>query len=288
MGELPALETVRERAATARSDPGAVNLFVAAPAGEPLLGVERTPHDGKAAYVGETPAAAGLLAAAATVAADSERLRLHPPEPELTADGPWLVLEPLGGALGTVTLGRATVRVTVARGGDTTYGRLSADREGIAEVLAAARPSHDHYPVERDEQEVFTRGMTTFELSDVTVGTEVVLSLTASTTPATTPSEIRARFDREAVTDVAVDQLAGASRADPDDALREALERAHVATMGDYRYEWLPASSALARLPTANKLALGTGQPGEPFSVDAYEACRDVLEHTAEALEGAT
>lgn len=286
--ELPPVSKVRGLASSeAARTTGSVNLFVPA-AGEPAADVERVVDDETRSYVGRDPAAVGLLAAAATAANGSELFRLQYPDPDPGADGPWVVLEPLGGRLATVTTGRATVRVTVERGDTSVHGRLTADSARSGAVLEAARPAHEHYPVEVDDDGVFTRGMTTFELAGVTAGDRLVVTFDTSTTPATTARGIRDRFaDVEGVTDVDVERLAGVVRADPAGPLRSALEEAHAGVLGDYEYVWLPSDAGLAGVPTHDKVAVGTGTPGEPFTADAYGTCLELLGRTATKLEGA-
>lgn len=261
-----------------------LNLLVDPQTTDPLSELDRITEEGEAKYVGEDPAAAGLLAAAATVARRSDRVRLHYPEVDRTAEGPWLVLEPLGGTLATVSTGRAAVRVTIDRETGSNYGTLSADRDRIRAVLTAARPSHDQYPVENDADAVFTRGMTTFELDTIaTADGQSTVHFEAATTPTTTADSIRDRFaDEEGVAEVAVETVAGVERADPDEELRLAIERAVTETIGDYQYDWLSNGSALSRIPTSNKIAFGPGRPDGPFDAEAHRTATTVLERTVE------
>lgn len=286
MTELPTIETVRERVrgvtTTGQSD-GPTLLAQPLDGSDPLSGVER--EDGS--YVGKSAARAGLLAAASELAAEGS-VRLHDPEAGLTADGPWIVLEPLDGWLATVSQGAADVRVEIEREQAGVHETLAADEERLSAVLAAARPEHDHYPVEMDDDGVFTTGMTALSLADVRVTDETLaVAFDAATTPATTAAAIEERFAGcEGVSAVSVDRTAGVERAEPDETLRAAAKRAHVETVGDCEYAWLPAGSRLAEIPVGNKLALGTGQPGEPFDADAYENCVTLLDRTLAAMEG--
>ncbi|MFP9190590.1 hypothetical protein ACLI4Q_02840 [Natrialbaceae archaeon A-CW1-1] len=289
-GQLPSLETVRERALAGVGGDG-VNVLAHSLEGDDLLSaVDRAtiePEDGgpeRDAYVGTDGARAGLLAAAATVTADSDA-RLHYPEAEfdLTAEGPWLVLEPLGGRLGTVSRGRATVTVTLERSAG---NRVADDHERVGSVLEAAQPDHEYYPVD-DDLGVFTTGMTTFALESMQVADEtMVVAFDVRTTPATKADAVEARFeDCSGVTNVRLERLSGVQRAVPDPAVREAAEAAHVSIVGDDEYAWLPPTAPFTAVPSPNKLALGTGAAGQSFDAEDVETCRRLLERTIETLE---
>ncbi|MFP8955441.1 hypothetical protein ACLI4Y_01845 [Natrialbaceae archaeon A-CW3] len=290
-GQLPSLEMVRERAIAGVDGEGVNVLAHSLEGDDPLEGVERgtiEPGDDgteRDAYVGPDGARAGLLAAAAMVTADSDA-RLHYPEADvdLTAEGPWLILEPLGGRLGTVTRGRATVTVTLERPAG---NRVADDRDRVGAVLEAARPDHEFYPVADDDLGVFTTGITTFGLESVQVDEETMtVAFDVRTTPATTAAAVEARFEEcPGVTDVRLERLSGVQQADPDPTLRHAAEAAHVSIVGDDEYAWLPPTAPFAAVPSPNKLALGTGTAGQPFDVEDFETCRRLLERTIERLE---
>lgn len=304
MSELPDPKTVRgwtDEAATAAHD--SVNLLVTSPSdGDPLAGIERTRSEGTGRersdergestaspirYTGRRPAAAGLLAAAAAVARNSPVYRLQYPSMDPTSDGPWIVLEPTGGALGTVSTGRLEVRIEMERVDGNVSESLTVHRNHLATLLDTAVPSHEHYPVESDDEAVFTTGMTTYELSNVEVNDRLTVSLTATTTPATTPESIRDRFTAiPDVRSVEIHTVRPVSRSDPDDRLRTALESAATETIGDYRYEWLPTPTGLQWIPSSNKIVFGAGHRGTPFSIDSYETVTGVLERTLRALGG--
>lgn len=276
---LPTLETVRDRArelaATVPTGRSVNVLAVPVDGSDPLAGVERIDDR----YVGERAAQAGLLAAAVEAVAETADARLHWPDPDFTADGPWIVLSPLGGRLATVTRGTARVTVEIDRERAGAHRSLAIDDERLSTILDAARPDHGHYPVEDDDVGVFTTGMTTFSLSSVdTDGETLTVVLDAETTPATTASEIEGRFaDLDGVRVVRVDPTTGADRGALDADLRSAVERAHVETLGDAEYVWLPPGSPLAHVPGGDKVALGTGTPDEAFTQELYDECVTLL-----------
>ncbi|MFC7231762.1 hypothetical protein ACFQMM_10715 [Saliphagus sp. GCM10025308] len=321
MAELPSPETIRERALEAvercSDDPGAdggcdgrggrsepVNLLVGPLDGtDPLadLEVATDPETGEAVYRGPQAARAGLLAVAATVAGSEEAdgesnaaadttARLHYPEADLTAEGPWLVLEPLGGRLSTVVRGRARVSVDLEHAPEASanYRRLETDENRLSAVLEAAKPSHPHYPIEDDRDGVFTTGMTTFSLAGVETSDErLTVVLEAATTPTTDFTEIESRFEPcTSVESVRFEHVSGVDRARPSRATRTAVEGAHRAVLGDCAYDWLAPGSPLEAVPTPDKVALGTGEPGEPFGADAFATGTRLLEETLARMEG--
>lgn len=289
MPELPSLDTVREWATTETANDEASMHVLVTPRFERRPGeVRRSSVDGESAYVGNAPASVGLLAAAAAATRDAPGARLHYPDVDRTVPGPWLVLEPLDGALGTVSTGRALARITLSRDAGSNVDRLVTDRGRLETVLEAARPTHEHYPVDADEDGVFTTGMSTYELSEVTAGEELTVCFEVSTTPETTFAAVRDRFaSEEGVLDVEVEPVAGVERADPDGDLRRLLEATSDAVLGEYRYEWLSeGAEGFAQLPTCNKIAFGTGRRGEPFTGAAYDAARAVVEQTITRREG--
>ncbi|WP_312911388.1 hypothetical protein [Natronosalvus caseinilyticus] len=329
MTELPSPETIRERAleavergsgaASDRADHGGrsepVNLLVGPLDGtDPLadLEVATDAETGESVYRGPRAARAGLLAVAATVAGSEEadgessaaadtNARLHFPDANLTAAGPWLVLEPLDGRLSTVVRGRARVSVDLERAPEAsaTYQRLEIDEDRLSAVLEAAKPSHPHYPVEDDRDGVFTTGMTTFSLAGVEAGDDrlttggeasserLTVVLEAATTPTTVYAEVESRFEScPGVEAVRLERVAGVDRARPSRATRTAVEGAHRAVLGDCTYDWLPPGSILEAVPTPEKVALGTGEPGEPFDADAFATGTRLLEEALARMEG--
>jgi hypothetical protein len=245
-------------------------------------------------YVGDGAATTGLLAVAHTVAADRDDCTLQYPDPDFTADGPWLVLAPLGGFCTTVATGTGRVVVTADYDADADPSFETLDAR-ISTLADAVRPTHDHYPVADDAQGVFTTGMTTFSLDSVAVDGCLEVTFQVSTTPATTRGAVEARFaDIECVTAVEYDPVAGVERADPSARLRTAVERAHREVTGDAQYDWLSDGDVFARIPGCEKMAFGTGVPkSDSFSEAEYEtgvallaATLDELASGREAAEG--
>jgi hypothetical protein len=247
-------------------------------------------------YEGPDAVACGHLAAALAVADAVEGVHVHHGDVDLTREGPWLVLAPLSGLVATVATGTATATVTVPIGGDPR--RVRPVRERLDGVLAAARARHDHYPIAGDDRGVFRTGLTTFALREVTIeettdeggAGAVRVEFDVSTTPATTRSGIAERFRtgvpvEEAAVDVAVDFRVGVERATPTAALREAVEDAHRAVVGDASYEWLSRPTVFSRLPTPEKVAFGAGRPGDRFDHDDFERTRDLLERVVDGLQ---
>lgn len=233
------------------------------------------------AYGGETAGTLGRLAAAVSADVDAT---VQYPDPVLTAEGPWLVLAPLSGFVSTVSTGVGRVTVALDDDSDTTLRRLE-DR--LSALFEAARPSHDHYPVAEDSRGVFTSGMTTFALDSVSTDGRPTVTFDASTTPATRPSEVEARFsDVTGVESVEYESVVGVERAEPSPGFREAVEAAHRRELGDCEYEWLRSPGLFAGIPGSEKVALGTGDPGSTeFTGEQYETCVDLLESALSALE---
>lgn len=293
--QLPDPEQVVSRAEEAAAD-GDVNLVVAGPVDSGA--VERTDEG----YVGESAGAVGRLAAAVEARdavadaggadaddgdADSATdVAIHYPEPAFTADGPWLVLAPLGGFASTVAkgLGRAEVTVEYDAQSDPTLDGLDERVSALTDALA---PRHDHYPVESDAAGAFTPGLTTFALDSLSVGEDLTAAFDVSTTPATSPSAVEARLaDIAGVESVDYEPVVGVERAAPSAGFREAVEAGHREVRGDCEYEWLPEPGVFAEIPGAEKLALGTGTPGaREFSREQFETCVDLLASTLSTLE---
>ncbi|MFB6104111.1 MAG: hypothetical protein ABEJ57_03375 [Halobacteriaceae archaeon] len=276
---LPAPDAVPDRAATvADRSTDSVNVVVA---GIPDPEAVTLTDDG---YTGWSSGALGRLAAA-TDAVDAAGATLHAPIPDFSASGPWLVVEPLAGRLATVAKGTGTATVTLPAPSGHLDARVRELRDRIDAVLEAARPSHERYPVDRDEFEAFTPGLTTTEPSAVAIEDDgVTVTLDVGTTPATTAAAIRQRFeDLEAVQSVTVTFDHGVERATPPAALRDAAEAALAETLGDWTYEWLPGPSLFTQVPATEKLAVGTGHPdAESFSADAYHQLGSILTATLE------
>lgn len=237
-------------------------------------------------YVGDAAGPTGRLAAALAVAEDRESLSLRHPDPDFTADGPWLVLAPLAGFLTTVATGVGRVEVTTDYDpdADPTFERFDSL---VDDLVDAARPRHDHYPVADDRRGVFTAGMTTFSLDSLRVEDGLRATFAASTTPSTTGAAIESRFeDLDAVRAVEYDPVAGVERARPSPRLRKSVETAHREVAGDAQYDWLREGGVFARIPGSEKVAFGAGAPGaETFSREAYATCVDLLDATRSELE---
>ncbi len=275
MSEFPTPASVHERALSVAGDGPAV---LVGPALDTDLESPDVDVDGDC-YVGPDAAAVGLLAAAL----DAGVGRLDYPDPSLAADGPWLVLSPCGGRLRTVDCGTATVRIEFDAPAAGSHARLTDQRKRLDSVLSAARPTHDHYPVELDDDGIFTTGMTTFSLESASADS---VRLRATTTPSTTAEEIRDRFvDSPDVTRIVIERTVGVERAAPDAALRSAVEDAHVSVVGDCEYAWSSTPTALSTLPSANKIAFGAGTT-ERFDAEAVADTATILSKTVAAYGG--
>lgn len=239
--------------------------------------VEREPGG----YVGEAAGGLGRLAAAVESAG-----RVHYPEVDVTADGPWLVLAPLSGFVSTVATGGGRATVTLDYDAATDPALEGLDQR-ISALIHAARPTHEHYPVENDTQGVFTTGMTTFALDSIEVDDHLTATFDVSTTPATDHSEIESRFDSvQGIEDVEYEPTVGVERADPSVRLRDAVESAHREVYGDCEYEWLPGPGVFTEIPGTEKMALGPGAPGATeFSEEQYQSCLTVLQSLLSNLE---
>lgn len=245
-------------------------------------------------YAGPDAVACGHLAAALSVA-DSHDIRVHHGDVDLTSPGPWLVLAPLSGFVATVATGTATATVTVPLDD---ADRVRPVRDRLDAVLSAARARHEHYPVANDDRGVFRRGMTTFSFVDATaVDAGLQVRFDVSTTPATTRSGIVDRFaspldggddgdvaveDGDVEVDVAFE--VGVERAEPSDGLRDAVEAAHRAVVGDAGYEWLPRPTVFSRVPTSEKIAFGGGRPGDRIDGDEVDRTRELLRRIVDRL----
>lgn len=273
---LPAPKTVIADARTDSSDTR-VTVNIALSGDVDVDRIERT----STGYAGETAGRLGRLAAG--VASDGQ---VHYPEPDFTANGPWLVLAPLSGVVSTVATGMGRVVVTLDHDA-TTDKQLQRLDQRISALLDSVRPSHNHYPVEEDTQGVFTTGMTMFNLDSIEVGEKLTATFNVSTTPATDRSTIESQFESvENVEDIKYDQLVGVERAAPSVHLREAVESAHRTVYGDWEYEWLPTPGVFAEIPGAEKMALGTGSPeSTEFSEEQYESCLEALQTTLSNIE---
>lgn len=264
---------------------------------DPAVDGDATLEDGR--YEGPDAVACGHLAAALSVVDATPALRLHHGDVDPTVEGPWLVLAPLDGQIATVATGTATATVTVPIDES---ARIRSARARLDAVLAAARARHDHYPIADDDRGVFRTGMTTFSFREA-IREEGTLrvSFDVSTTPATTRGEIVGRFaslsDRGdaagdhvefQTSDVEVDVTfgVGVERAAPSDDLRDAVEAAHRAVVGDAGYEWLPRPTVFSRLPSMEKVAFGGGRPGDRFGGDDFERTRALLEPIVDRVTG--
>jgi hypothetical protein len=302
-GGLPDPETVPDRAAdltgrTAdlRADPAAVNVHVAPVDGgfDPA-----TVGLGDGGYEGPNAGDLGRLAAAvaaieAVGGVDPEGgtggACLHHPEPSVPgADGPWLVVEPTAGRLSTVHAGRGELTVDLTAPPAGVDAGLRATGDALAEVVDAVRPDHEHYPVERDTEGVFTRGMTTLSLAGVDAdGDGTTVRFDVSTTPDTTADAVEGLVSElSCVRGARYEAVVGLARGDPPSSLLRAAEAAAGRAVGDWEYEWYGGPTAFSDLSTASKLALGTGQPGAGvFGEEAYERCRSLLRGTAARYGG--
>jgi hypothetical protein len=274
---LPDPDAVLTDAVTASASDPAVNVAVA----DPDAAGDAT-RDGDA-YVGPDAAVCGHLAAAVEVAGDRDDVRIHHGDVDLTADGPWVVLAPLDGAIATVSTGTAMTTVHLAA----SDARPESVREKLDAVLSVATATHEFYPVADDDTGVFRTGMTTFELVSVRpVVDGLRVTFDTKTTPATTRGSVESRFlDVDAVTAVDVTFEAGVERSSPSEAFRAAVEAAHRDHLGDAGYEWLPRPTAFARVPGGEKVAVGAGAPGDRFDAEDVETTATLLRALVERLE---
>lgn len=296
-GRLPAPSAVPEAAADlAREtsdgvdDASVTNVLVAGTRDLAERTVEDTENviereDG--GYEGATSGAIGRLAAAIAGVEEQAGASLHYPDPDATAPGPWLVVEPLGGRLATVAKGRATVTVEMERPTGHLDARLRSGRDRLDSVIEAARPRHEHYPVERDELGTFTRGLLEFELEQVAVDDDFTATFGALTAPRSGPDQLRDRFHAvEGVDAVEVSVETEVEHAEPSTRLRQAVEDAAAAIVGDWNYEWLPGPTAFGSVSSDEKIALGTGGPNDDrFDLEAFETGRDLLAEAIGNLE---
>jgi hypothetical protein len=288
-GSLPAPGAVLDRAADlgagterAAADSGVVNVHVPPTDG----GFDPATVDlGPDGYEGPNAGDLGRLAAAVGAVeqlADggTGAARLHHPDPVAAAPGPWLVVEPLDGRLSTVHAGRGRLAVDLVEPPAGVDAGLRAVREALADLLDTVRPEHRRYPVGRDADGVFTRGMTTLSLDRVEArdGAPTV-RFDVSTTPETDPREVEGLVaGLSCVREARYEPVAALCRSEPPSSLLRAAEGAAERAVGDWEYEWYPEPTVFSRLSTAAKLALGTGTPGEgSFGAEDYRACRTLL-----------
>ena len=232
-------------------------------------------------YAGAGAGTVGRLAAAVHAVERTDAV-LQYPDPSLVAAGPWLVLAPLSGDVSTVHCGTGRVTIRAPADPDPGVDRL------LSGLLEAARPRHPAYPVEDDRQGVFTTGLTTYSLSTVDVEEKTVtVTFDVVTTPATRPEAVRTRFGAvDGVSAVAYEPLVGVERADPSPGLRDAVETAHRTVLDEACYEWVPEPTVFSRIPGPEKMALGTGAPGDrSFGPEAYARCVDLLVESIRATE---
>jgi hypothetical protein len=295
-GSLPAPGSVpgraadlTERTADLHADPEAVNVHVATVDGgfDPAtVDLAEDGYEGaNAGDLGRLAAAAAAIGAAGDDDAGGEagNASLHHPEPVVGAEGPWLVVEPTAGRLSTVHAGRGELAVDLIEPPAGVDAGLRATREALDELLEAVRPDHEHYPVERDEEGVFTRGMTTLSLAGVDAGGEgTTVRFDVSTTPDTTADAVEGLVsDLSCVRVARYEPVVELDRSEPPASLLRAAETTAEAAVGDWEYEWYPEPTGFSDLPTASKLALGTGRPGAGvFREDEYERCRALLRGT--------
>jgi len=304
-GPLPDPGTVLDRAADlaengsgATDGPGVVNVHVAPVDGGFDPG---TVDVAGGEYEGPNAGDLGRLAAAVEAVerieergdgagdADGTEVRLHHPEPASTTAGPWLVVEPLEGRLSTVHAGRGRLTVELAPPPAGVDAGLRVTREALAAVLDAVRPEHEHYPIERDAEGVFTRGMTTLSLDGVDAGDGgTTVRLDVSTTPETRAEEVEGLVsDLSRVRAATYEPVVDLVRSTPPAALLRAAEVAAERTVGDWEYDWYPGPTAFSGLSTESKLALGTGRPGEgAFDATQYDDCRAMLQRTVVCYGG--
>lgn len=272
-------------------DAGVANVLVAGtrhPAGRTADNTDDVFEREDGGYQGPAAGTFGRLAAAVAAIEERAGACLHYPDPDATAPGPWLVVEPLGGRLATVAKGRATVTVEMERPIGHLDARLRSGRDRLGSVIEAARPRHEHYPVERDELGAFTRGLVEFELEHVALDDEFTATFGALTTPRSGPDQLRDRFDAvDGVDAVEVSVETEVAHAEPSTRLREAVEDAAAAVVGDWSYEWLPRPTAFGAVSSDDKMALGTGDPNEDrFDLEAFETGRDLLTEAVGYLMG--
>ncbi|MEF8840747.1 MAG: hypothetical protein V5A62_03855 [Haloarculaceae archaeon] len=305
-GGLPEPGAVPGRAADlaaatagASIDPGAVNVHVGAVDGgfDPTT-VQRGNTGG---YEGPNAGDLGRLAAAVGAVervdeaddgaadADGDVACLHYPEPAGTAAGPWLVVEPLDGRLSTVHAGRGRLVVELAPPPAGVDAGLRAVRGALVDLIEAVRPEHEHYPVGRDSEGVFTRGMTTLSLAGVDTGREgTTVRFDVSTTPETRSEGVEELVsDLSGVRSATYEQVADLVRSTPPAELLRAAESAAERAVGDWEYEWYHRPTAFSRLSSSSKLALGTGRPGEEtFDGEQFEGCRVMVRETVARYGG--
>lgn len=282
---LPAPEAVRDRATTVATDTQTAKTVHVVSAGN-VQSVDST----DAGYEGRDAAGIAQLHAATTAVANAEGARLHYPEPNLSVSGPWVILSGLDGRLSTVQIGEATVSIELEAPSGGPDEWLRTIRKRIDAMIEAARPSHAHYPVKHDTQGAFTTGLPTCSLESVSVNAESVqISFSVAMTPSTTVTGLRDRFDEHPwVNTVRVRRERPVMRASPPQTLRQAVESAVEAVLGDWAYEWLREPGAFAWIPTSQKIAIGVEDDRDgPIDTDPIDRTTTVLEHTLSNLEAA-
>lgn len=271
-------EMVAEETAASAGDPAAINVLPA------WLSAETPPGHTireNGTFVGPTAGDLGRLHAATSAISETGNACLHFPEADHTAAGPWLVVEPLGGRLSTVHRGAGSVRVTcdeIAGAVDASLRELS---ERVQGVLDAARPQHRWYPVDRDDQGVFTTGLTTFSFAQLSMEDgQPRLDFDVATTPATRADAVEDRFEQVAsVSNATFEPDVPVAQSRPDADLLRAAEAVAERVVGDWAYEWGPAPTAFSHIPSPNKLAFGSGVPAaERCEETTIGECRQLLE----------
>lgn len=239
-------------------------------------------------YTGDDAGATARLHAATAAVGAADSVRLHHPEPCNTPDGPWIVLAPLEGRLATVSRGAARLEVawpTPAVGVDAS---LQRHLEGVRAAMETARPSHRWYPVQRDDRGVFTRGLTIFRLDGLTVGEErTTLTFDVRTTPATDAAAIEERFaSLPEVSEADFQALEPVETSTPTPELRDAVESATDAILGDWAYEWAAGPSIFSQIQSTNRIGLGTDSPGATHvQVETVRTCQELLGRILAELE---
>jgi len=260
-------ERTRERRLA--SDGSVPNLVVAMDDAEPMI--EYTEE----MYSGEDATDLGLLA----VALEADTGALHYPEPDLTASGPWLVLEPLSGFISTVHTGTGRLSVELAYDRSSDH-HLETIAERVDTLLTTARPSHDQYPVADDARGIFRTGMTEVAPTAITTTEDsITASFDVSTTPATSGAALAAAFEElDDVINVKYRSIVGVERAAPAERLRSAVEDAHHHVLDDAEYDWFPRPTVSSRIPGGEKIALGTGvRTADEFDAAAYTTGVELL-----------
>lgn len=277
---------VAEDTSASAGDPTAVNVLPAWLTPETPPG-PTTRENGS--FAGSTAGDLGRLHAATSAISEAETGCLHFPDPDHTAVGPWLVVEPLAGRLSTVHRGAGSVKVTCEEIPGAVDASLRELSELIQAVLEAARPQHRWYPVDRDDQGVFTTGLTTFSFAGLSMeGVEPSLEFDVATTPATSAEAVEDRFEAVgSVTDATFEAGVPVAHSKPDEVFLRTAEAVTERVVGDWAYEWGPAPTPFSHIPSPNKLALGSGMPGADRCEKAtIDDCQRLLEGVLTGQEG--